>query len=406
MEFQLPKCLYCPICYELYDDKARSPIIIPCGNGHTICATCIVNTWGEDGKFCCPFDKVELYYYNGIVNELAKNRVVLDALEELKRDYCSQHSSRKLDLVCNTCQTQICSACQLRGSHEGHEVILVEEFDEEVEKSAKAVRKYLGEVEEIFEKIIKIVNQRQTILHEMINDKFRLYAEKLKNAREFMKKQIEHHFKKMKEEIHSNVLNQGTETKQILSWKTKAKEITTKGTAKKSFEDGLNVIKQKKAASNLAIEKWLEEKKQNILKLEGKLDKMWLEFEKEFENSLYTGGNNDFQVTCETFMDNLNTEIVPKNKPSIRHANRPTSLAYLEPDDNGAEVLPDEPEEPGSSTVPKNRNVPRTCKNERKPSVEIENRYSSKQHVRNQDRFLRENRKSSQNITYSRLHMK
>jgi len=307
MDFQLPKCLYCPICYEVYDEQTRLPIIIPCGNGHTICATCIVYTWGEDGRFVCPFDKIELYYYNGIVNELAKNRIVLDALEELKRDYCPKHPTRKLDLICNTCQSQICSACQLRGTHEGHEVVLVEEFDEEVKKGSKRIKNYLSEIEDIFEKIITIVNQRQGILHDMINLKFHQYAERLKNAREFMRKQIEIHFAKMKEEIHSNVLNQGSETKQILAWKSKVKEITKKDTRKKSVDDDFEIINQNKLASTLAIEKWLEEKKLNIQKLEKKLEEMWIEFEKEFEANIH--GFEDLEDKYDAFMDTIQDEI-------------------------------------------------------------------------------------------------
>ena len=284
MDFLLPKCLYCPICYELYDDQGRLPIIIPCGNGHTICATCIVNTWGEDGKFACPFDKVELYYYNGIVNELAKNRVVLDALEELKRDFCSSHPSRRLDLICGTCQASICSACQLRGSHEGHEIMLSEEFDEQVQKSMKNVKKYLAKVEAVFEKIIAIVNQRQTALHEIINDKFHVYVENVKDAKKFMKSQIEIYFGKMKQEIHSNVLNQGSETKQIIAWKTKAKEIASKDLKNKAINsDNFEVIKLDKTISSLQVDAWLAEKAQNIEKLDKKLDSIWNGFEADFE---------------------------------------------------------------------------------------------------------------------------
>ncbi len=385
MDFQLPKCLYCPICYEVYDEQSRIPIIIPCGNGHTICATCIVNTWGEDGRFVCPFDKVELYYYNGIVNELAKNRVVLDALEELKKDYCSQHPSRKLDLICNTCQTSICSACQLRGSHEGHDVVLVEEFDEEVAKSSKIIKKYMSEIENIFEKIIHIVNHRQTELHEMINTKFHQYAERLKNARDFMKKQIEQHFSKMKEEIHSNVLVQGPETKQILAWKMKVKEMTNKNSRKKSMNDDFEIIKQNKMASSLEIENWLNEKKQNIEQLEKRLDEMWIEFQKEFESNIH--GTQELEDKYDSFMDTIHNEIGLEGKsPGLR------------PPRNDVLGYDDEAESPQIMQT-KSKNVVKTGK---EFNITIQ-KTSQNQGVKEYHRFVQQKRSRSTSKKISKL---
>ncbi len=161
---KLDQQLNCSICLETYTD----PKLLRCG--HYFCLQCLVKLLYEDDRqrfyLRCPTCRTDTRIPNtnvaGLqpafhINDLMSIRDAgREALGKITR--CPDHSSRELELYCETCEKLTCPLCLLKGGkHCGHEHELlntaIEEYSRELSVLLEVVDDKTGEFSESIEKL-------------------------------------------------------------------------------------------------------------------------------------------------------------------------------------------------------------------------------------------------------------
>jgi len=111
----------CPSCYDIFDDKERTPRNLHCG--HTFCEKCLIQLQNSS-IFNCPICRKQHMAFKA--TDLPKNYLVLDLIqkqiEQLKiADSCKVHPTEQLRFFCVTCSILICPECIVE--HSGHQFI-------------------------------------------------------------------------------------------------------------------------------------------------------------------------------------------------------------------------------------------------------------------------------------------
>jgi len=156
----------CKICLNPYDEDQHAPRIIPiCG--HTLCTACI-RKLTPYLSFECPFDKKKMYLKHRDLQEFPKNYALMDEVELNKPEKCAKHG-KNLGFVCKTDMVKLCYKCYNTPEHRTHEVVELQEFNQEMDELVTKITDYKTKMETIEENECKIVHksagqQRSAIL--------------------------------------------------------------------------------------------------------------------------------------------------------------------------------------------------------------------------------------------------
>eukprot|EP00826_Nyctotherus_ovalis_P065668 TRINITY_DN9657_c0_g1_i12.p1 TRINITY_DN9657_c0_g1~~TRINITY_DN9657_c0_g1_i12.p1 ORF type:complete len:123 (+),score=14.67 TRINITY_DN9657_c0_g1_i12:132-500(+) len=111
----------CPSCYNIFDDKERTPRNLNCG--HTFCESCLVQ-FQMNKHYDCPLCRKESSPFKA--NALPKNYIVLELIQKQQEiirsaNQCKVHAEEQLRFFCVTCSYLICPECIVE--HSGHQFI-------------------------------------------------------------------------------------------------------------------------------------------------------------------------------------------------------------------------------------------------------------------------------------------
>ncbi|MCQ2815695.1 MAG: hypothetical protein MJ252_00365 [archaeon] len=298
--------LKCPICKTQYNTNENIPkLLINCG--HTVCNKCLET----NQNFKCPEDQKEYeinslnsFPVNQLILSLIKSLEIQkketkeeDKMEESKEvsavktqpeelssllsknnselmspspdsqkrflesikkmtatatkkknyDNCQIHSSRPLEIICLDDKIKICTNCALFGSHKGHQIISIEDFEKDISSKSELLinlfeliedkfveneeQKTFEKSKEDFELILKQTEEKEKNIKDSVSSFSNKLMEKIKKEEEAFISQINEKFETFKNKI-SSYKNFSTELKEkVLKWKT-------------DVQNGLNVLNE------------------------------------------------------------------------------------------------------------------------------------------------------------------
>jgi len=157
--------LTCNICVNRYNNKSRTPKILPCG--HTFCNSC---TSSFSGK--CPTCRK-----NFSRQQVQKNFVVVNIINELSnhfsqaqeassssrrtREICKLHNS-EIDQFCRTCMKLMCNNCECEHLHQNYTKHIISDlhFRHEVETILETYKCFEIKKKNLFNKVDKFIQER------------------------------------------------------------------------------------------------------------------------------------------------------------------------------------------------------------------------------------------------------
>jgi len=147
----------CPICLALWDQTLWVPQILP-NCGHTIYTECLKEILNSSLQPKCPLDNDNLPLQDPKLTPFPINFAIKQLLEDRElRGVCQEHGEDVINF-CLTDKCKICNEYYFEGKHKGHEV--------------QTIRKTKQEVEEGFDKIKTLLEQKEEILVTGINLNF------------------------------------------------------------------------------------------------------------------------------------------------------------------------------------------------------------------------------------------
>ena len=150
----------CQICFTPYDDKDRLPRIIPCGNGHTICSTCIQGLLNTQEFFRCPIDRVLIPLVERKITEFAQNLELKGLIELFQAtEYCKEHSFKVIDLICLQCKVKICTLCE-KQKHRNHDTEILDEVVKSARKQNKTLEQWIQDHQSPDTKHTSLINNK------------------------------------------------------------------------------------------------------------------------------------------------------------------------------------------------------------------------------------------------------
>lgn len=277
----LETVLKCPICSNSYDGDNNIPLIIPCQEKHTICSQCLSSILSKPGKFHCPLDGTTPIHNKEKNNiEFELNKTFIEALD----DSCSYHPNRKLDLICRQCRCKICLACEKKGLHQGHETVLLEEYE----------KKYISKLEETQRSFVKLNDiqsskeailcskekELQLYLENLINQ----YIEKIRIKETNIKQEITRFFTEIKEDQIMGLPFGNSQTSQFLNWKVEMGNKLSKLRETSIFSEfTFNFVDEEKILISSDLDNWLKESRKSLQKLEGDLEEVSMRLKVELD---------------------------------------------------------------------------------------------------------------------------
>jgi len=271
--------LKCPICSHPYHSETNIPLIIPCRESHTICSQCLSTLLAKPGKFHCPLDGTS----PKDKNEFELNKALIQAIE----DNCKEHPTRKLDLICKQCRCKICLACEKRGKHQGHETLLVEEYEKKFVTKLEETNKCLDRicnVQTLKESILK-TKEAELIKHldVVINE----YIEKINSKRVNMTAEIKSFFNNLRYDLEIGLPGQDNKTTQFLKWKNEMAQRTSKLKDDSAFNEiSFKFVDEDKVLSEVELDTWFKNSQSSLQKLERDLEEVAVKLKIELETVL------------------------------------------------------------------------------------------------------------------------
>lgn len=299
--------LKCPLCSHPYHSETNIPLIIPCKESHTICSQCLSTLLAKPGKFHCPLDGSSPYNKdkNSDKYEFELNKTLIQAIE----DNCKEHPTRKLDLICKECRCKICLACEKRGNHQGHETLLVEEYEKKFVTKLDETHKCLDRicnVQTLKESILK-TKELELIKHLdiVINE----YVEKINSKRINMTAEIKSFFNNLRYDLEIGLPGQDNKTKEFLKWKNEMAHKTLKLKDVTPFNEvSFKFVDEDKLLADLELENWFKLSQNSLQKLERDLEEVAVKLKIELETVL-----EDMDVL------NLKIRIEEKEKGELKY---------------------------------------------------------------------------------------
>ena len=209
--------LSCNICKEIYNDKNKRPLSLPCGNIY--CEECIKNLYNFQTKsFLCPNHKI---YHQFKLNNIPICAQVYEYLKEHKENlnpnnnskeknknviYCSRHPNNKIKFFCKNENLFLCLNCAK--SHSKHNVNAINIDKNQFKEEIKELKDKIEEEKEKFfqtkyenEKYINKVNNH---IEEQIK-KIREYFSSIIDLFEIKKQHYINIFREIQEKFQNKI---------------------------------------------------------------------------------------------------------------------------------------------------------------------------------------------------------
>jgi hypothetical protein len=258
-------------------------------------------------NFRCPLDQIEIELSSKDINQFARNLALLEAMEEIKKpipiqerrsmelptndgdEYCPNHPTKVLDLLCMDCKFAICAMCQF-DCHQGHQLRPMEKCDEieMKEETIQLIRKCVNDIEGIDQEYEYAIQIKEETLTQKVSIKFQDYIEMLQKQHKVLSEQLKMYFKVLREDLRPSPESKNLEDRQVYNWKEDAKN-------KLSILENMGLkelMQEKTLITELGVEAWLQrQKKEEILTLDARLNNVNVEFNEEFERQVECAGS-------------------------------------------------------------------------------------------------------------------
>ena len=118
-----PNFLECAVCFEVFDEHDKKPMILPCGQGHTICAAC--DALIEPEQWETPLEGGGIRI-NGPARRCPVDRAVLETLSQCNRIMLDvlQHWLRRGSNAGRLCATSLPSWTRRMCTLRSHKILL------------------------------------------------------------------------------------------------------------------------------------------------------------------------------------------------------------------------------------------------------------------------------------------
>lgn len=156
----------CNICYTTFNRTLNLPKVLPCCS-RSICSSCCMKIDRERTK-TCPFCKATLF---AEFMKLNKNFDLIERLPEWNATKCKQHDKLN-ELMCEDCQTEICTKCIEAHNKNGHSIIDIDDFLNEMKNKQKDYKLWITKTEEKCQLYDKMTQLRKDMLKNLAKKKF------------------------------------------------------------------------------------------------------------------------------------------------------------------------------------------------------------------------------------------
>jgi len=310
----LDTTLKCPLCSQSYHSENHIPLIIPCKQNHTICSQCLSSLLAKPGKFHCPLDGSTPIQKDKDKIEFEMNKAFIQKIE----DNCQHHPNRKLDLICKQCRCKICLACEKKGSHQGHETLLVDEYERKFIMKLEEAQESLGKLNDIHSLKQNVLQARENELLQTLDTFIDLHIEKINAKKTKMQEEIKRFFEGLKRDQELGFPCNDNQTKLYYDWRADMGYKITKLQDSNPFNElSFKFVDEEKILAGSDIESWLKASRASIQKLERDLEEVSVQFKIEMETTLE-----------EIDILDLKMKVAKKEKGEIRGVDISTSSTF------------------------------------------------------------------------------
>jgi len=305
--------LICPNCEKRFSTKTRIPLIIPCQEKHTICQNCILELFSsKKGYLKCPIDNTKCRLQEEDLEDLPKNKIIENCLNELLENSCRKHYN-PLDNFCIDCSKKICKKCTMK-KHREHNIRKLEEIEGEINDIFSYYRQTFGNIDFLSKDFHeKIIREGEKCL-EKIDDHFiqiknnleKFVANKKNAIRNCIDERLKKQFSSRKQE------------KIITEWRNKSQQLLCEFDKAGNDEERLDVFSQlyflKDEFPMKEIRAWESEMAQGINFIKSN----FINFDDELNKSLcdLLNENSDGVLTLDDLRDTSEMKILPKSPSS------------------------------------------------------------------------------------------
>lgn len=305
----------CNLCFMPYNRKSHLPRVLPCC-GKSLCNECCSKMDKQPTK-SCPYCRNP---HSSPFQSLIKNIDLIDTIPEWNSSICQTHN-RVNELICDSCEIEICAKCIQTHSGAEHNTTHIETFLDDIKVCKNDYKDWVDKAKKKRIEYSKIIKDFEMNMIKKINDQFESLIGKI---RTFQQEAIFELDEKLKgSEIKNYFLEEGLDMSN-----------TIKGCdGFLSSEEEKLVISQKIKFLKLNLLKPLMRwaNRMELQKLQMSLSKIQISFQTEFKNPCEIKINeNGLQADINSNFQTLDEVSIPVEKKEKSEQNRLYSAIDLQ----------------------------------------------------------------------------
>lgn len=179
----------CTICSYSFDHRSHIPKVLSCC-GKSLCTHCCTQL-DKDSKSKCPFCRKDL---KSKFMSLAKNSNLLESINEGCSTTCLTHGKLN-EMICETCEMEICTKCIESHSGPGHDLSSTEGFLTKIRSQVQDYDDWMNRAASKSSQYTKIIEKAKSFLKKEVNTLFDNLIKNIRTHQEKAIKEIEERYK-------------------------------------------------------------------------------------------------------------------------------------------------------------------------------------------------------------------